>query len=113
MTPAQLDAAFAELEQAAVKGLRCFTGRSKITTALAREGRISVEVYAKNFRRVTILMGPHAGKQTASPENPNWRPYLVVGLDSRRAERPLSIAANQQRGQPSAPRPLTDEELNR
>src|SRR4051812_32076637 len=74
-TPAlSLKDAFAILERAAVAGDRCPVGgtsglTSGLTTQLAIEGTIKIEIYARNFRRVTILVGPNAGKTTADPPN--------------------------------------------
>lgn len=87
-----LDRAFAILEAAAVTGARCpmreqIPGASTIVGKLAREGRIFVEVFVHNFRRVTILTGPNKGATTASPPVENGKrpkPYLTVGLVTRR-----------------------------
>lgn len=80
ITPAQ---AFAMLEQAAVTGARCPVSgadglTSQLTGALARSGQIRIDVYPHNFRVVTILTGPHAGKATAPPPNKHWKPYLTI-----------------------------------
>lgn len=56
-----------------IKGL----GRGTIM-ALAAAGKIRAEVYAHNFRRITVLVGPHAGKSTAPPPGPVQRPYKVT-----------------------------------
>ena len=37
---------------------------SQITSGLARGGKIRIDVYPHNWRVVTILMGPYAGKET-------------------------------------------------
>lgn len=81
--PISPDDAFAMLERAAIAGERCpITGTggltSGLTTVLASEGKIRIEIYPHNFRRVTILVGPNAGKTTADPPNKNWRPYKVI-----------------------------------
>ena len=75
--------AFAALEQAAASGARCpITGTngltSNLTGALARSGKIRIDVYPHNWRVVTIVSGPHAGKSTAPPKNKDWRPYLTI-----------------------------------
>lgn len=77
-----LEACFAALERAAIAGERCpMNGQSCIdsdyTTGLARAGRIKVEISGRNFRRVTILVGVHAGKQTA-PDPTGMRVWKVV-----------------------------------
>lgn len=48
-------------------------------TILAAEGKIKVEIFARNFRRITILVGPHAGKATAAPPFGELaQPYRVI-----------------------------------
>lgn len=79
--------AFAILEGAAASGARCpITGTngltSNLTGALARSGQIRIDVYPHNFRVVTIMTGPNAGKSTAPPPNTKWRPYLTIEKDS-------------------------------
>jgi hypothetical protein len=79
--------AFAMLERAAVSGARCPQSRtngltSQLTSQLARAGHIRIDVYPQNWRVVTILKGPHAGKTTAPAPNKNWRPYLTIEKDS-------------------------------
>lgn len=75
--------AFAMLEGAAASGARCpITGTngltSTLTATLARSGQIRIDVYPHNYRVITILTGPQAGKATAPPPNKNWRPYLTI-----------------------------------
>lgn len=80
-----------ELQRYAVAGLRCppdahikerggeIVGgliRGAVNV-LAHRGYIRVELFAHNFRRVTILKGPHAGKATASPTFGSGKPYKV------------------------------------
>lgn len=91
-TAAIRDRVFAALEAAAASGARCpvreqLPGANTIVGELAREGRIFVEVFVHNFRRVTILTGPHKGKATANPPLRDGRPpkpYLTVGLATKR-----------------------------
>ncbi len=78
--------AFAVLEKAAAAGDRCPMAKtdgltSTLTSALARAGKIRIDVYAHNWRVVTILVGPHAGKSTLGAPNPHWRPYLTIGRE--------------------------------
>lgn len=89
LTPAQLDSAFAMLETAASLGERCPQSppfgpiQSTACGALARAGRIRVEIFMHNWRVVTILEGPHKGKHTARCPYPNAkRPYKVIDKDS-------------------------------
>lgn len=79
--------ALAMLEGAAASGARCpITGTggltSQLTGNLARSGKIRIDVYPHNWRVVTIMTGPHAGKTTAPAPNKNWRPYLTIQKDS-------------------------------
>lgn len=41
--------------------------QSGAIAALAHRGALKSEVFGRNFRRVTLLVGPHAGKSTADP----------------------------------------------
>lgn len=88
-----LDRAFAILEQAAVNGERCpvtsgpnaASGiKSKHISELAKAGRIFVEVSSRNWRRVTILTGPNAGKSTAPNPDRHARVYQTVGKEGTR-----------------------------
>lgn len=113
-----LNQALALIEASAVAGERCpVTAREGVeglpagaTTALAREGRIRFEVYAKNWCVAEILKGPNAGKRTKAPPNPEWRPYLTIGVETVRAWRAEHERAPTP-GAPSAPRALSREEL--
>jgi hypothetical protein len=66
----RLDASFTLLEHAAINGIRCPTHSQgmgpEITTALARAGRILVQVSGRNWKTVTILTGPARGMTTKS-----------------------------------------------
>ena len=85
---------FDRLVTCAVKGERCpITGpgfRSDDVSALAHEGRIRVEITAHNWRTVTILEGPHAGKTTKPNPMPGRQPYVTVdGTGTRRRGIPV------------------------
>lgn len=85
---ADINEGFALIERAAIKGDRCPTNismdnpdgtlRSGITSALLKEGRIKIEVYAHNWRVVEISIGPNAGKRTKAPPNEKLKPYLTL-----------------------------------
>jgi hypothetical protein len=74
-----------ELGQAARTGAKCPTNAElgKMPTdfvpRLDRAGVLTIEVYAKNFRRVVIHKGPDAGYATAFPSG-GGRPYKGIGL---------------------------------
>lgn len=81
------------IEQAAIAGARCPVNitmatpdgglASGVTGALARDGRIRIEVYAKNWRVIEILKGPHAGKRTAPPPFKGSRkPYKIITTET-------------------------------
>lgn len=77
----RLATAFASIERAAAAGARCPENGTAgvghgVVPALARAGKIRVEIFAHNFRRVTILAGPQAGQATAPPPTqcgPAWK----------------------------------------
>lgn len=75
--------AFAMLETAAASGARCPVAgtnglTSTLTGTLARTGKIRIDVYPHNWRVITIMAGPHAGKATALPPDKTWRPYRTI-----------------------------------
>lgn len=97
-TEARIDADFALLERAAADGLRCPKdsphgpiSRGTIP-ALIADGRVRSEVYRQNWRVVTILTGPCAGKATA-PYPGGGRPYLVDGVHVERQRRRMERMA--------------------
>ena len=82
-----LDRLFKVLEKAAIAKERCPTYDQldeihNIPTnaqpyKLARQGRIRIEIYGKNWRVITILEGPNKGKRTK--ESPlGGAPYKVL-----------------------------------
>ncbi len=114
LDPTRLDAAFRTLEQVATAKGRCPSNEEighGIIAALAAAGKIEVEIYGRNFRRVTLLLGPHAGAATKGPPGATWRPYAVT---DRGGTRRTGFGPQQtRRERPSAPRPLTARELGR
>lgn len=84
----QLDKAFALLEATAIAGERCPQTApfgplpGPATGELARAGRIRVEIFAHNWRVVTIMEGLHRGKHTAlSPYRGSKLPYKTIGKE--------------------------------
>ena len=111
---ARLDAAFRALEQVAAGNRRCPANEDighGVISALAAAGKIEVEIYGRNFRRVTLLTGTHAGAATKAPPSATWRPYAITDRNGTR--RTGFAAQNPPRAQPSAPRLLTARELGR
>lgn len=87
--PEIMDAVFAILVDAAVKGERCPTSEqltyamdrtdaNKWVSELAKVGRIRVEVSAHNWRVVEIREGEHKGKRTAPNPIKGAKPYMIV-----------------------------------
>ena len=92
MSEMRIEADFRLLEAAAVAGERCPQSwphgsiRSGTIAKLIDAGRIRSEVYAKNWRVVTILEGPNKGKSTES--SPSLAaPYLINGRRPGRPDR--------------------------
>lgn len=92
MTPIKqeiLDRTFFIVEAAADKGERCPQSppmgmlNSAALGALAREGRLRIEIFMHNYRVVTIMDGPHKGKQTLPPPagKGSGRPYKIIYKD--------------------------------
>ncbi len=107
----KIEKAFAVIEAAALAGARCpaSTGSgahpdllAPAMRALRYSGDIRVEIYRYNFRKVTILTGPNAGKATADPPGERQRPIRVLDNGTEPGLR-----------RPSAPRVLSSAELER
>jgi hypothetical protein len=112
LDPARLDAAFRTLEEVAAANGRCPANEDigyGVISALAAAGKIEVEIYGRNFRRVKLLAGPRAGAMTQAPPGAMWRPYAIT--DRQGTRRTGFAAQNAPRAQPSAPRLLTLREL--
>jgi hypothetical protein len=108
LTQSKLDAAFRVLVICAELGRRCPTAGEGITPAiiarLAREGHIRSDVSGRNWRTVTILVGPHAGK-TTMPDPLKARVWLVTDeKGTRRIPGVTAAPARRDRPQPSLPR---------
>lgn len=111
-----LDETFQIIEAAAIKGERCPMGGghggpllAPNVTTLAHNGRIKVEISGLNWRTVTILDGPHRGKATA-PNPDKFRRAAYLTIDKHGTFR-NGKRINGRVNQPSAPRPLTRDEL--
>ena len=112
LDPARLEAAFRVLEAVAAANRRCPANDEighGIISALAAAGKIAVEIYGRNFRRVTLLMGEFEGCSTQHPPNAASRPYAITDCNGTR--RTNFGPQNRPRARPSAPRPLTMLEL--
>lgn len=82
--PNALDKAFEIVCAAAVQGERCPENGSgvahSVLPALAREGRIRIDISRHNYRTVTILQGPHKGKST-KPDPTGARIWKTITKD--------------------------------
>ncbi|MGB6535915.1 MAG: hypothetical protein WBF58_08130 [Xanthobacteraceae bacterium] len=84
----RVELCFQVILRAAMQGERCpENGSSNVNTglcrALADAGRIKIEVFARNFRVVTILTGRHGGRKTAPPPYKVSQPKLVISKDGK------------------------------
>jgi hypothetical protein len=84
----RVDLCFQAIVDAAIKGHRCpENGSHGVNTqrcrALANAGDIKIEVFARNYRVVTILTGRHAGLKTAPPPYKVAQPKLVINKDGK------------------------------
>lgn len=84
ISQAEIDRAFALIEQAALKGERCPQNypfgplRSVEVEQLYEQGRVRGEISGPNYRRMTILTGPNKGKSTA-PDPHGHPPWKIMG----------------------------------
>lgn len=103
ISQADMDREFAMLEVAAANGERCPQSdphgpfKVGVTSALARAGKIRIEIYAHNWRVAQILVGPHKGKRTkATPYKGKGRPYKIIDTetqhDTAMTRRAISLA---------------------
>lgn len=116
LTQGRMDKVFAALERAACEGKRCpvlhevvkcpessFRLRSDEIPALAKAGRVRVEISGRNWRTVHILTGRHAGKST-KPNPDGGAPYLVIDKNgTRRNGKPIEQRPSQFRVPPASP----------
>lgn len=90
---------FRILVVAALKGERCPQRKpfgpleSSAMEEMYRLGMIRGEVFGSNFRRITILVGPYAGRSTASFPGREL-PYRVIGkVPMRQARRARPVGS--------------------
>jgi hypothetical protein len=88
LTPDCIERTFTAFEHAAAHGLRAPMNntngvRTDAATQLAFDGRIKIEIGGHNWRRVTILTGPHAGKATRA-DPLGGRIYKIIDADGVR-----------------------------
>ena len=98
---AKLEHALKVVTEAAIAGRRCPENgtegmRMGDIALLARMGKIRIEIYALNYRRVVILEGEHANKATA-PHPTGKKPWKVLdGAGTRMRHR--AVAPSRQKG---------------
>lgn len=116
ITAEALNETFAFLVHVACRGERCPAGKPygplvpAVMSALAHAGRIRIEIFAHNWRVVTIMEGPLMGRSTmASPRG--GLPYRTVFLDhiAVRGNRVMTRRGAGSRPQPSLARFSFDE----
>ena len=79
--PEYLDYIFNIIVKRAFKGERApqigeYKSLPPVIATLAKQGRIKVEIYARNWRVIEILKGPSVGARTKEPSRVG-EPYLV------------------------------------
>lgn len=94
------DKLFDRICEIAERGERCPTNEHLPPNGLsdlAREGRIRIEIFDRNWRIVTILVGAHAGKSTMRGPHirPDAKPYVTI--DAGSPPRRATIPADQRR----------------
>lgn len=106
---------FTLLEAAAAAGERCPQAsphgplaNNRDISPLCHAGRIRSEIYAHNWRVVTILEGPHKGKHTALPPGAPSRPWKITDESGARTRGGGRVdTGSSKRQQPSKPRLLS------
>lgn len=89
LTPQErIEKCFEAIVHAVISGQRCPENdtlhvNTERCRHLALAGRIKVEVFARNYRVVTILDGPHAGKKTAPAPYNVQKPKFVINKDGK------------------------------
>lgn len=101
---------FERIEAIAVNGERCPFNEALPAgglSALARAGKIRIEVFRHNWRVVTILVGPHAGIKTMQDPyiGPNAKPYVVIDGTSLAPRMKISVQQRQEPWKPVTPKP--------
>lgn len=91
----RLTQCFESILQAALRGDRCpendtYNVASTYCRLLAERGDIKIEVYARNYRVVTILKGPHAGVKTAPPPYSVKSPKIIISTEGKKVYRMFS-----------------------
>lgn len=104
------DKLFARIVNIAVAGERCPFNEHLPTgglSALAREGKLRIEVFRHNWRVVTILVGEHTGKKTKQDPalEPGARPYVVIDARSPAPRKEIALVHRQQPWTPGQPKP--------
>ncbi len=104
-----LDHLFDLMVHTAIEGQRCPTNDQlpdHSLPALARAGKVRIEVFERNWRVVTILVGPHAGKQTSRGSvRPEAKPYIVIDASSAPRRTSIPSRHRQKPWRPGDPRP--------
>ena len=107
---AKYDKLFEKMVDLAVRGERCPFNEHLPPgglSALARAGRLKIEVFRHNWRIVTILEGQHTGKHTKRDPalEPDAKPYVVIDARSPAPRKEIPAAMRQEPWKPGQPKP--------
>lgn len=110
---------FKQLENCVALGARCpqtlpfgplTRAANKGVIELARRGRIKLDIYAHNWRVVTMCEGRHFGKSTEMPPYQHGAPYKTIQREQRNScvghESPAGIGGVGAEMDNAAPAPL-------
>lgn len=107
------DETFAKLERCAVNNERCpsdlphGTLKQGAVGRLAKAGRVRSEVFRGNWRVVTLLTGPNAGKTTKEAPHPHGKPYIIMDANGTFMGGRMQEGSAPKRIGPSPPRNLS------
>lgn len=102
----RLEDTFNQVVEAALHNRRCPDNariNSAQLTALARQGRLRIDISGRSYRTVYILTGPQAGLSTA-PDPDKGRVFRSIGVVSTSTIRRKQYNHHQPRQAPSLPR---------
>lgn len=105
----KLDEAFRLIEDAVALRERCPQNDiipSPLFGTLARQGKIRVRVFARNWRVVDILTGPYAGRSTADDvlRRSGEKPYMVLDASTPPRRKDIPKQNRQEPWKPGQPR---------
>ena len=102
----RLEDTYNQVVEAALRKRRCPDNasiNSAQLTALARQGRLRIDISGRSYRTVHVLTGPHAGLSTL-PDPDKGRVFKSIGVVSTSTLRRKQYDRNEPRQVPSLPR---------